>query len=138
MTSAAVLLLGVLATPVLTQDAVVFQKGIKQHVPKGDRVIIAKVTITLDTESIRVRNNQREEEVIPYTAIVSMTYDRRRTAFAIRLQGMPPRRQHVLTIQYKSGAAGEYVELELPKDIAPRLIATLEEKSGRPIEKIAG
>lgn len=138
MTTPAILLFGIVNSSVLTQNAVVFQKGIKQHVREGDRVIITKVTVTLDNESLRVRYDRLDEAVIPYAAIVGMTYDRRRSAFAIRLQGMPARRQHMLTIQYKTDTVGEYVQLELPKDVASRLVATLEAKSGKPIERIAG
>ena len=76
--------------------------------------------------------------MIAYAAISSMTYDRRRRGSGFRLQGQPPRQQHMLTIQFRMDGAGDYVELEMPKDVAPRLVNLLEARSGKVIEKTVG
>ena len=115
-----------------------FASDVKQHVQHGNDTKAVKVVVFIGTDDVTVRRNQKDETIIPYTSIVSMTYDRRRKSRGLTMQGMAPRQQHMLTIQFKTGDTGDFVELEMAKDVAPRLVATLEAKSGKPIEKIVG
>ena len=130
----------VLSTSVFAQEVspVVFGKDVKQHVTVAADTKVVAARVTIDADSITVAQNIRDTLTVPFSAITSITYDRRRRASQFRPQAMPPRQQHMLTIRYKTGAIGDFIELELEKDIAPRLINTLEARSGKPIEKIVG
>ena len=127
--------------PAAAQDAV-FKDDVKQYVTRGEETDDIKVTVTLGPDGLTVRRNVKDETVIPYADIAEMTYDRR--ARQRKIWGLPtgggyqPKLQHFLTIQFKKGAAGDFVELEMGKDIAARLVATLEAKSGKPVQKITG
>jgi hypothetical protein len=135
-------LAGCLAANLSAQGNVTFKDDVKQHVTRGDKTDDVKVTVTLSDTAITIRRNAKDETVIDYASISSMSYDRR--AKQRKFLGVPsgagyaPKLQHFLTIQFKRSTAGDFVELELGKNVAPRLVATLEAKSGKPIEKIAG
>lgn len=126
-----------LAVPAQAED-VVFSKHLKQFIAKGDDLYVATVTkLIIGDSAMTLERKGVEAIIIPYDAISGMTYDRRRRGSGLRLRGMPDKVQHVLTVQFKAGQTGEYVELEMGKDAAPRIVATLEAKSGTAIEKVA-
>jgi hypothetical protein len=54
------------------------------------------------------------------------------------MAGSAQKLQHFLTVKFRNGTSGDFVELELGKDIANRVVSTLEAKSGKPVEKIIG
>jgi len=48
------------------------------------------------------------------------------------------RQQHFLTVQYRADGDGQFVEIEMGKNVAPNLIATLEARTGQKIERVGG
>jgi hypothetical protein len=88
--------------------------------------------------SLTPKKKNEAEIAIAYESISSMTYGRRS-----RTRKMAPTwgraEDHFLTIQYKSaGGIGEFVEMELGKNTAPRVLAALEARSGKKIEHVSG
>jgi hypothetical protein len=124
------------------RDEAVF-KEVKQYLQQGDKTEDVKVTLTIGAESLTVTRGATDATVIPFTAITGATYDRRvrqRKAMGLPTGGLmmigsAPKLQHFLTVQFKVGTSGDFVELELGKDIASRVVATMEARSGLTIEK---
>jgi hypothetical protein len=148
-TIAAVLLLAFVAPSLAAQhtpDDVLFKKDVKQYVPSGDKTKDVEVTLTIGAESLIVTRKDNDRTVIPFSAITGATYDRRarqRKMFGIPMTGQSmagaaQKLQHFLTVKFQTATAGDYVELELGKDIANRVVTTLETRTGKPVEKIIG
>ena len=129
------------AVPVLAED-ITFKKDVKQYVSKGDKTEDHDATLTIGDEALTVARKGAAPVVVPFAGITGATYDRR--VRQRKIMGLPagggysPKVQHVLTVQYKTEAGAGFVELELGKDIAARVVSTLETRSGKPVEKIAG
>jgi hypothetical protein len=117
---------------------------VKQYVLVGDKTKDAAVTLTIGEDSLTVTGTKNAETVIPFTAITGATYDRRarqRKMLGVPMTGQSmagaaTKLQHFLTVKYKTETTADFVELELGKDIANRVIATLEAKSGKTVEKV--
>ncbi len=104
------------------------------------------VTLTIGSESLTVIRGANDVSIIPFSAITGTTYDRR--ARQRKIMGLPmtgqamsgaaQKLQHFLTVKFKTDTSGDFVELELGKDIANRVVATLEAKSGKVVDKVGG
>lgn len=139
-------LLALFAAPLAAQESVEFKKDVKQYVAHGDKTKDVEVTLTIGADALTVTRKGDDKTVIPFEAITGATYDRR--ARQRKMLGLPmtgqgmagaaQKLQHFLTVKFKSGSAGDFVELELGKDIANRVVSTLEAKSGKPVEKMVG
>jgi hypothetical protein len=132
------------AVTVSAQDATF--KDVKQYITKGDKTREVKATLTISDDALTVTPQSEDSTIISVGAITGATYDRRERqrktlGLPVTGQGMAgvaTKRQHFLTIQFKRGETGDFVELELGKDIAPRVVAMLEAKWGKSIEKVGG
>lgn len=127
-------------TSAQTREPVTFKDDIRQFVMKGDDTEKVDLSLTISDTAITLtaKKKNQAETAITFESISSMTYDRRS-----RTRKMAPTwgraEDHFLTIQYKSaGGIGEFVEMELGKNAAPRVLATLEARSGRKIERASG
>jgi hypothetical protein len=128
------------------QSDVQFSKDVKQYLANGDKTKEVSATLTIGSDSISIARKGGDRTVIPFETITGMTYDRR--ARQRKFMGLPmtgqgmagaaQKLQHFLTVKFQTDKAGDFVELELGKDIANRVIATLEAKTGKPVEKIVG
>lgn len=124
----------------------IFKNDVKQYIAQGDKTKDVEVSLEIGPESMTVTPKKGDKTVIPFAAITGATYDRR--ARQRKMLGLPmtggamagaaQKLQHFLTVKYQTDKTGDFVELELGKDIANRVIATLESKSGKPVEKIIG
>jgi len=139
--------LAVLATSsAFGQADAVFKDDVKQYITDGDKTKDVKVTLTIGADALTITRSAKDRTVVAFSAITGATYDRR--ARQRKLLGMPmtgqgmtgasQKLQHFLTVTFKTDAAGDFVELELGKDIANRVVATLESRIGRAVEKVAG
>jgi Ni/Co efflux regulator RcnB len=120
------------------QDAAAVFSDVKQYIQQGEKSQDMKATLTISMEAVTVARNVKDVTVIPFAQMTGATYDRRarqRKVMGFPQAGWQPKVQHFLTIKYKAGAAGEFVELELGKDIAARVVSTLEARSGQTLEK---
>ena len=119
---------------------VVFKKDVKQYITQGEKTKDVNVVLTIGGDGFQVARSGSDVTMVPFAAIRGATYDRRERQR--KIMGLPagpgytPKRQHFLTVQFKTGDTGEFVELELGKDIAGRVVATLEARSGKKVEKI--
>jgi hypothetical protein len=121
-----------------------FTKDVKQSVMIGEKTRTIDAELAFSDEALTVTRKTDDATVIPFSAITGATYDRR--ARQRKMLGLPmtgqgmagaaQKVQHFLTVRYKTEQAAGFVELELGKDIANRVVATLETKSGKPVEKI--
>lgn len=138
----------VLSVLAVTQSAspadAVSRNDVKQYVTHGEDVQDVKVILTIGRDALTVARGSNDVTTIPLSAITSATYDRRERqrkflGLPVTGQGMAGsarKRQHFLTVQYRIEGNGDFIELELGKDIAARVVATLEARSGKPVEKI--
>ena len=115
---------------------VAFRSDLTQYIINGEDRRPVPVTVTLTTNALILRQSTGATTV-PYSAISSMTYDRRSGVRPVA-PAYGKRQKHFLTVQYKSGGIGTFVEIEMGKHVAPNLIATLEARSGQKIDKIVG
>lgn len=130
----------ILAVVATTQapDVVTFRSDVTQIITRGDDSDERDVAITLTPDALELEPKKRGQGgslSIPYSAIGSVTYDRRS-----RVRRMAPsygrRIQHFLTVQFKTAEGrGDFIELEMGKDVAPKLVAQLEARSGKPITR---
>ena len=131
MLAAALLVLS--AVSLSAQDAVF--SDVKQYVQAGDKTRDIKATLAIGAESVTVTRNAQDKTVIAFADMTGATYDRRqrqrKSPLGVPMAGWQPKVQHFLTIKYK----GDFVELELGKDIAARVVSTLEARSGQTVEK---
>jgi hypothetical protein len=73
---------------------------------------------------------------IGYEAMTSVIYDRRSAASVI---AAGPQVRHYLTIQFtRPDGMRDVVEIEMATDVAPNLVALLQARSGRHIERVSG
>jgi hypothetical protein len=131
----------ILAATAITAQApqgpvpITYKDDLTQIIDTGGDTDERDVSVTLDGEAITVTPKKGQPTTIAYASIGSMTYDRRS-----RVRRMAPsygrRIQHFLTIQFKyPDGRGDFVELEMGKDVAPRLVAQLEARSGKTITR---
>lgn len=130
----------------LSAEDIVFKDDVKQYVADGDKTKDVSATLTIGTDSVTITRKGNDATVISFASITGATYDRR--ARQRKLLGLPmtgqsmagaaQKLQHFLTIKYKTDTAGDFVELELGKDIANRVVSTLEAKSGTTVQKVIG
>ena len=121
-------------------------KDVKQYITAGDKTRDVKATLTISDDALTVTRQPGDATAISFEAITGATYDRRERQR--KMMGLPmtgqamagaaTKKQHFLTIQFKQGGTGDFLELELGKDIAGRVVAMLEAKSGKPIQKVGG
>ena len=126
-----------IVVPASAQD-VTFKSDLTQYIMNGDKTDKRDVSITVKADSVVVTPKKGDAITIPFSAITGMIYDRRS-----KMRRMAPTygkaQDHFLTIQYKpTDGAGQFVEIEMGKDAAPRVVATLEARSGKKIERIVG
>jgi hypothetical protein len=117
---------------------IVFKDDVKRHVIKGDDEEDFDVAVTLTADAVVLARKggkaASEATSIPYKSISSITYDRRSKVRKMAYT-MSPAKKHFLTIQFKAGDVGDFAELEMSKDVAPKLTATLEARSGVKIDR---
>ena len=126
-----------LSTATLAAQDAIFT-DVKQYVQAGEKTQDIKATLTIGAESLTVARNMKDSTVIPYASMTGATYDRRqrqRKIMGIPQGGYGPKVQHFLTIKYKAGERGDFIEVELGKDIAARVVSTLEARSGQTVER---
>jgi len=107
--------------------------------PDDTEKIDVAVALAEDAVTFTPKKAGRTAIVVPYESITSMTYDRRSRVRKLFVGGSGnwggKAEDHFLTIQYAVGGVGDFVEIEMGKDAAPRVLATLEAKSGKKIER---
>ena len=121
-------------------------KDVKQYITTGDNTREMKATLTISDDALTVTPQSKDATVISFGAITGATYDRRERQRKMlglpmtgqAMAGAATKKQHFLTIQFKQGQTGDFLELELGKDIAARVVAMLEAKWGKPVEKVGG
>jgi len=124
-------------------DDVTFTHQIRQFVMRGDDTDKLDVTLTMKADAVIMTPKKKGAAAltIPYATISGMTYDRRsrvRKMF-VGSRGIDRAEDHFLTIQFKpESGAGQFIEIEMGKDTAPRVLGTLEARSGKKIERSAG
>jgi hypothetical protein len=134
---ATLILVASLSSALLAQTPdVTFRSDVKQYIVNGEERRPVGVTVTLTADALLVQQ-PAATTTVPYAAISSMTYDRR-SAVRLLAPSYGRRQKHFLTIQYKAGGAGQFVEIEMNKNLAPNLVATLEARSGQKIDRIVG
>jgi hypothetical protein len=134
LTAALAIGLGISSSAPAQIDDVTFHSELRQFIVKGEDRRVVDITVTLTADSL-VLSQAAATTAVPYSSISSMTYDRRSRVRVIA-PSFGKRQEHVLTVQYKADGIGRFVEIEMGKRVAPNLIATLEARSGRRIEKI--
>jgi hypothetical protein len=117
---------------------ITYKDDLTQIVDTGSDTDERDVSVTLGGDTLTVTPKKGPATAVAYASIGSMTYDRRS-----RVRKMAPtygkRLQHFLTIQFKyPDGRGDFVELEMGKDVAPRLVAQLEARSGKTITRSGG
>jgi hypothetical protein len=138
---AAAMLAGVTAlaqTPAV--EPVTFTHQIRQFLMKGDDTdkIDMSATFTADGVVFTPKKKGRDPVSIAYEAMTSMVYDRRSRVRKMA-SSWGKAEDHFLTIQYKTPAGvGDFIEVEMGKDTAPRMLATLEARSGKKIDRASG
>jgi hypothetical protein len=115
-----------------------YKDDLTQIVDTGGDTDDRDVSVTLAGDTLTVTPKKGPGTTVAYAAIGSITYDRRS-----RVRKMAPnygkRIQHFLTIQFKyPDGRGDFIELEMSKDVAPRLVAQLEARSGKTITRSGG
>ena len=118
-----------------SRPPVTYKDDLTQIIDTGGDTDERDVSVTLAGDAIAITPNKGPATTIAYASIGTMTYDRRS-----RVRKMAPtygrRIQHFLTIQFKyPDGRGDFVELEMGKEVAPRLVAQLEARSGKPITR---
>src|SRR5690349_14073803 len=98
---------------------ITYKDDLTQIVDTGGDTDERDVSVTLGGETLTVTPKKAPATTIAYASIASITYDRRS-----RMRKMAPtygkRVQHFLTIQFKyPDGRGDFVELEMSKDVAP-------------------
>jgi len=133
------LLAGVLVNVLVSaQEAVTFRDDIRQSIPKGDKTERRDVSVSLNADAVIVTPRKGDAIAIPYASITSMTYDRR-SKMRKMAYTLGKAQDHFLTVQYKPASGlGQFVEIEMGKNVAPGLIATLEARSGKEIKRVVG
>lgn len=112
----------------------------------GDKIREVKATLIISDNALTVTSDSKDSTAVSFSDITGVTYDRRerqRKMFGLPMTGQAmagaaTKKQHFVTIQFKRGETGDFLELELGKDIATRVVATLEAKWGKPVEKVGG
>lgn len=133
-----------LSAPALSAQSptgpVTFASDLRQYLHTGDKTDRRDVGLTFDLTALTVTPKQKgaAPATIPYAAIRSITYDRRS-----KVRKMSPRQSpaldHFLTVQYQlPGGAGDFIEIEMEKGVAPRVVATIEARAGQPIVRVGG
>ena len=130
------------ALPVAAQDIapVTFTKQIRQFLMQGDDTVKVDMTVTFTAATVTFVPIKKADPIdVPYTAMTSLVYDRRSRVRKLFGPRTGKAEDHFLTIQYKTSTGrGEYIEVEMGKDTAPRMIATMEARSGIKIERASG
>jgi hypothetical protein len=132
--------LGVAGLAAQTPEEVTFKDQIRQFVMKGDDTDKVDVSVTMNAEAFIMTPKKKGAEAltIPYATISSMTYDRR-SRMRKMAYTLGKAEDHFLTIQYKpETGAGNFIEIEMGKNAAPRVLATLEARSGKKIDRTGG
>lgn len=137
---AAFLALSIPGLAAQTPEEVTFKDQIRQFVMKGDDTDKVDVSVTMNAEAFIMTPKKKGAQAltIPYTTISSMTYDRR-SRMRKMAYTLGKAEDHFLTIQHKPETGpGDFIEIEMGKNTAPRVLATLEARSGKKIDRTGG
>ncbi len=131
----ALMILSLAAVTYGQSSDLVYKDDVTQYVSKNGHRDDFHVVLTLGADAMVLAKNAIATVRIPYASISGITYDRRS-----RVRKMAPsygkRIQHFLTVQYKDEqGVGQYVEFEVGKDLAPEVVASLEARTGRKVER---
>lgn len=119
---------------------VTFTHQIRQFIMVGDdtKKVDMSATFTEDSVVFTPKKKGRDPVAIAYAAISSMVYDRRSRVRKMA-HNWGKAEDHFLTIQYTvPTGTRDFIEVEMGKDTAPRMLATLEARSGKRIERVSG
>lgn len=121
-------------------EPVTFTHQIRQFLMKGDDTEKIDMSATFNADGVvfTPKKKGRDPIGIAYASMTSMVYDRRsRVRKMAHTWGKAE--DHFLTIQYqKPAGGGDFIEVEMGKDTAPRMLATLEARSGKRVERSSG
>jgi hypothetical protein len=137
---AAFIALSVSGAVAQTPEEVTFKDNIRQFVMKGDDTDKVDVTVTMNAEAFVMTPKKKGAQAltIPYSTISSMTYDRRGRMRKMAYT-LGKAEDHFLTIQYKpESGPGDFIEIEMGKNAAPRVLGMLEARSGKKIDRAGG
>lgn len=120
-------------------EPVTFTHQIRQFLMKGDDTDKVDMSVTFNADGVvfTPKKKGRDPISISYESMTNMAYDRRSRVRKMA-SSWGKAEDHFLTIQYKSGGVGNFIELEMGKDTAPRMLATLEARSGKKVERSSG
>jgi hypothetical protein len=137
---AALLVLAVVPAQGQTSGDVTFTEQLRQFLMNGDKTTKVDITVTFTDDALTLTPKKRGRDpiVIPYAAISHAVYDRR-SRMRKMMHTAPKAEDHFLTVQFKRpDGTGDFVEFEMGKRSAPRVIATLEARSGQRVERASG
>ena len=133
-----VALLGLALTVAQTQEPLIFKNGLRQSVMHGDKSDRRDVAVTLTGEAMVVTPKSGTPITIAFSTMSGIVYDRRPVVRKMAYTAGKAT-DHFLTVQYKfPNGTGDFAELEMEKDVAPKLVAALEARSGKKIERTGG
>src|SRR5688572_24315532 len=107
---------------------------------RGDNTDKIDITVTLTSHAFVMTPTKKGVPAlsVPYSTISGMTYDRRSRVRKMA-HNWGKAEDHFLTIQFrKADDSGDFLEIEMGKNTAPRVLATLEARSGKKIERTTG
>jgi len=129
-----------LAAPLAAQSAapVTFKDDVRQYLMRGEDTDRRDVSLIFDAAHLVVQPRKGDPTIILYANITTITYDRR-----AKVRKMNPRMgaalDHFLTVQFKDASGrGDFVEVEMEKGVAPRIVAIIEARSGKPVARAVG
>lgn len=96
-----------------------------------------KATAWITEDALVLQRGDEPNVSVPFSTITRAVYEQRRK-YAFWTGRGQPHLDHWLTIHYRSDSGGHFLEFEMPKEIAPRLVPSLEAKSGIKIERVGG
>ncbi len=114
-------------------EPITFKTGVRQSVLHGEKSERRDVAVTLTGDALILAPKSAEPVAIPFAAISSIVYDRRQEVVIYKGRGGT---DHYLTVQYKlPNGTGDFAEMEMGKDVASKMVAVLEARSGKPITR---
>ncbi len=119
---------------------VTFTHQIRQFLMKGDDTEKIDMSATLTAEGIvfTPKKKGRDPVSVSYASITNLVYDRRSRVRKMA-SSWGKAEDHFLTIQFQTPAGvGDFIEVEMGKNTAPRLLATLEARAGKKIDRASG